>query len=249
MKYRTNKMYKIIDILYKTTYKFYDLIIVQSNDMKDDLINKYNILDRKIKKITNLVDFDLIKKSLEEKEMEKNEELNLLFKEDKIYGISMGRLTEQKGFDILIERIKNVKKNNIMVYILGEGEEKENLENKIREYKLENMIKILPFDINPYKYLNKCHFYILPSRVEGFPNSLIEALGCGLPAIANNCLGGVNEIVIPNFNGEILDFNKDIDLGEKINKILRYKKDMIRQDILMKYNKEKILKEYMEVFN
>lgn len=247
MKSKTNKIYKIIDLLYKFTYKFYDLIIVQSNDMMDDLIVNYKIPNEKIRKINNLVDFNLINNSLYVQDDEKK--LNFLFKEDRIYGISMGRLTNQKGFDLLIERIRKIKSENIMIYILGEGEEKENLEEKIKKYKLADKINILPFDTNPYKYLNKSDFFIFPSRVEGFPNALIEALGCGLPAIVNNCLGGINEIIIPNFNGKILDFNQNIDLEKNILEILKYDRKKIKRNIEIKYNKEKILKEYIKCFN
>lgn len=246
MKSKTNKIYKLIDLLYKFTYKFYDLIIVQSNDMKNDLIINYKIPSKKIRKINNLVDFDLINNSLYIQNDEKK--LNFLFKENRIYGISMGRLTNQKGFDLLIEKMRKIKSQNIIIYILGEGEEKENLEEKIKKYKLADKIKILPFDANPYKYLNKSDFFIFPSRVEGFPNALIEALGCGLPAIASNCLGGINEIIISGFNGEILDFNQDIELENVITKILNYNKEKIQKDIEVRFNKEKILEEYMGVF-
>lgn len=246
IKSKTNKIYKGIDLLYKFTYRFYDLIIVQSNDMENDLVLNYKIPSKKIKKINNLVDFSLINNSLD---AIKDKKIDELFKEDKIYGISMGRLTKQKGFDLLLEKIKGIKSKNIKIYILGEGEEKENLEEKIKKYKLADKIDILPFDANPYKYLNKSDFFIFPSRVEGFPNALIEALGCGLPAIVNNCLGGINEIIIPNFNGKILDFNQNIDLEKNILEILKYDRKKIKRDIEIKFNKEKILKEYMKCFN
>lgn len=246
IKSKTNKIYKIIDLLYKFTYKFYDLIIVQSDDMKNDLVLNYKISIKKIKKINNLVDFDLINNSLDDI---KDKKIDELFRENKIYGISMGRLTNQKGFDLLIEKVKEMKSSNIKIYILGEGEEKESLEKKIKKYNLEHKIQILPFDSNPYKYLNKSNFFIFSSRVEGFPNALIEALGCGLPAIANNCLGGINEIIVPNFNGKILDFNQNIDLENNILEILKYDRKKIQKDIEIRFNKEKILKEYMKYFN
>ena len=111
IKSKTNKIYKIIDLLYKFTYKFYDLIIVQSNDMENDLILNYKISNKKIRKINNLVDFDLINNSLFIKDDEKK--LNSLFKENKIYGISMGRLTKQKGFE---SSFRKNKRNKISKY-------------------------------------------------------------------------------------------------------------------------------------
>lgn len=244
-KAKEKNIYKLIDVLYKITYKYYDLIIVQSDDMREDLEKKYKIPPNKIKKINNLVDFELINKSFNSKDKHFLE----LFKEKKIYGIAMGRLTEQKGFDLLIERLKEVKKINIKIFILGRGEEKENLNKKIKKYEIEEKIEILEFDSNPFKYLKKADFFLLPSRVEGFPNSLIEALGVGLPAIVNNCKGGIKEIIISGFNGEIVDFTqKDLDLEKEIIKILQYDRLKIKGDIVKRFDKKIILNEYLEEF-
>ncbi len=246
IKMEKNRIYKIIDKLYKFSYKFYDLIIVQSDDMKKDLEINYGIPIQKIKKISNLVDFDLIQKSL----APKDKKCEKFFEDkEKIYGITMGRLTKQKGFDLLIERVKEIKSLNVKIYILGEGEEKEKLNEKILEYGINDKIEILSFDKNPFKYLKKADFFIFPSRVEGFPNSLIEALGTGLPAIVNDCKGGINEIIISGFNGEVIDFNKvGNDLEINLNKILKYNKEKIREDIRKRFNKEIILNKYLNEF-
>lgn len=159
----------------------------------------------------------------------------------------MGRLTQQKGYDLLVEQLKGVDKN-IVIYILGNGELKDKLIEKIYKYKLENNIKILPFDRNPYKYLAKSDFFILPSRVEGFPNALIEALGCGVPAIVNNCKGGINEIIIEGVNGKILDFNQDVDIAKNIREVIKYNRNWIIKDTFNRFNKEIILKKYMQLF-
>lgn len=240
---KKKKIYLLINLFYKITYNFFDIIIVQSQDMKEDLKKNYNIAPHKLIVINNLIDSKLISTN---KKLDL-ESIELLYREKKIYGLAMGRLTQQKGYDLLVEQLKGVDKN-IVIYILGNGELKDKLIEKIYKYKLENNIKILPFDRNPYKYLAKSDFFILPSRVEGFPNALIEALGCGVPAIVNNCKGGINEIIIEGVNGKILDFNQDVDIAKNIREVIKYNRNWIIKDTFNRFNKEIILKKYMQLF-
>ena len=244
IKYKEKKIYILIDYLYKLSYKYYDLIIAQSDDMKNDLVKNYGILPSKIIKINNLIDLELMQNSLNENDKKVEE----LFSQKKIYGISVGRLTKQKGYHLLISKVNEIKKMDIKIYILGRGEEEKNLKDQIRELKLEDKIEILPYDNNPYKYLKKSDFFILPSIVEGFSNSLIEALGVGLPAIVNNCKGGINEIIIPEINGEVIDFNAEGKLEESILKVLSFNPVRIRVDALKKYDKNLILEQYRSIF-
>lgn len=244
LKKKEKKVYYIIDKLYKKTYKNYDIIIAQSDDMKKDLIQNYNINPKKIIMINNLVDEEKVNILCNLKD----EDVDNMFEEGKIYGIAVGRLTEQKGYDLLLERVVQLKDSDIVIYILGDGELKKDLENKIIELGIEKNIKLLSFKDNPYLYLKRANFYVLSSRVEGFPNSLLEALSCGLPAIVNNCKGGIREIIMPGINGEIIDFNdKNINFEKLIKKVIKYDNNQIKEDIFNRYNKKKILKKYIEV--
>ena len=66
--------------------------------------------------------------------------------------------------------------------------------NKIYEYKLNNYIKIINFKNNPYPYIRKSKFFILPSKIEGYPNVLLEAGALGKLIISNN-ISGAREII------------------------------------------------------
>lgn len=239
---KKKKIYKLVDVFYKTTYKLFDLIIAQSEDMKLDLQINYKIIPDKIVVINNLIDVELIKR-------QKNTDLNkikYLYQDKKIYGIAIGRLTEQKGYDLLLKRLKNIN-SDVVIYILGDGELKMDLLNKAKEYKLDKNFKILPFDTNPYKYLMNSHFFILSSRIEGFPNALIEALACGVPALVNNCKGGINEIIKDGFNGKIVDFNHEFNIMKEINNIIEYDRDSIMKDAIDRFSKDKILDQYINI--
>ncbi|MGO2335519.1 glycosyltransferase family 4 protein [Providencia sp.] len=121
--------------------------------------------------------------------------------------ISVGRLTEQKGFDLLIKAWFKVKAAypDWCLWIVGDGEEKENLENKIYKNNLSDVIKLIPFTSNIDSLYKNSNFYVMSSRFEGFPMVLLEACSYGLPIVSFNCLTGPSEII--NGNGILVKQN------------------------------------------
>jgi len=103
--------------------------------------------------------------------------------------LSVGRMSyKHKGFDILIKAFTLFCKSNKdwKLNIVGDGPEKENLEQLIKNCKMEERIKIFPFTQDIQKYYSEASVYILSSRWEGFPLVLMEALSFGLPIIASD---------------------------------------------------------------
>lgn len=225
--------------LLKIAYKNFNKIITQSRDMTEDLLKNIDISKEKIVEINNPADIDRIEKlSNENMEIELDKNCKNL--------LCVGRLAPQKGFDSIIEIISLINDENIKLYILGEGEEKESLLNLIEKLNLKKRVFLLGRKSNPYIYMKNADLFILSSRYEGFPNVLIEAGSCGLYSICNNCLGGVNEIILENINGNIVDFNNR-DLVSKIIEeklILNKSKRKIKDSIKNRYSLDKIIKKY-----
>ncbi|MBX3457670.1 MAG: glycosyltransferase family 4 protein [Candidatus Paracaedibacteraceae bacterium] len=127
--------------------------------------------------------------------------------------ICVGRLSLQKNHDWLIRVFEKVGflPPNTSLTIYGEGPERANLERLIRQLKLEDRIFLPGAVKNIQEKLAEADLFIFPSRYEGFPNALCEAMAVGLPVIASNCTGnidvvedGCNGLLFPIGNEEAL---------------------------------------------
>ena len=81
--------------------------------------------------------------------------------------------------------------------ILGEGPLEKYLKKLTSELDLSDEVQFLGFQNNPFKFMASSSIYVMPSLNEGFPNVLIEAMACGVPVIAADCLTGPREILAP----------------------------------------------------
>lgn len=239
-----NDLNIIVRVIHKLFYKFgikkHDIIIVQSNDMRDKLLEMDENLKNKMLVINNFVDSEEIENSLEDGIIDEK------FDKDKINLISTGRLCRQKGYDLLIKTIGKLNCDNIRLYVLGTGEEERNLKEIVNSLDLSKNVKLLGFKKNPYKYMKCADFFVSSSRVEGFPNAVLEACACGVPIIANNYLGGINEIIVPELNGEIIDITDEKAFKKALNK--KYNAKEIKENIRKRFDKKVIIKQYERLF-
>ncbi|HTP02656.1 MAG TPA: glycosyltransferase [Anaerolineales bacterium] len=110
--------------------------------------------------------------------------------------VSVGRLAPQKGFDVLIRAFSVLRQHRPMrLLILGEGDLRPSLEALIHELGLDADVCLQGFVQNPYPYMARASLFVLPSRWEGLPTVLIEALRLGTPIVATDCPGGTREIL------------------------------------------------------
>ena len=108
-----------------------------------------------------------------------------------------GRLHPKKGWDVLMRAFAQVREHvaDARLEIVGEGPERSNLEAVARELGIEDACSMPGFSSDPLGRIDACDIYALPSRWEGLPNSLLEALAVGAPAVAADCDTGPDEII------------------------------------------------------
>lgn len=110
--------------------------------------------------------------------------------------VAAGRLTSQKGFDILLHALAQViKVAPVRLAIFGEGPERAHLERLAKELGIASWVHMPGF--TPYlpAYLRQANLFVLSSRWEGLPTVLIEALAAGLPVVSTDCISGPREIL------------------------------------------------------
>ncbi len=110
--------------------------------------------------------------------------------------LGIGRLVSQKDFFTLIAAFAKVREiRPARLIILGEGEQRSQLQDFIQQFGLEQEVALPGFTENPYAYLSKAALFVLSSRFEGFGNVVAEALACGTPIVATDCPSGPAEIL------------------------------------------------------
>lgn len=229
-------------------YSKADQVITPSKGVKDGLVSMKICSSDKIQVIPNPVDMKLIES---QSRLPVNEILKNYDGADYILGV--GRLTEDKDFETLIDSYKLLLEKSdhkIKLIILGEGDLREKLEKRVKEYGLQKMVLMPGFVSNPYPVIKMARCFVLSSRSEGLPNALIQAVCLGTPVVSTDCLSGPREILENGKWGELVPV-QDIDkMSEAIIRVLNGK--VIPQETLIEYaaktyEKIKITDQYIRV--
>ncbi|HEI6850193.1 TPA: glycosyltransferase family 4 protein [Yersinia enterocolitica] len=132
---------------------------------------------------------------------------NTLTKKHSQKVLALGRLSYQKGFDLLLDVWAKVeeKNNNWDLIIAGDGEDKQLLLDKIKTLNLKN-VKLLPSTPHVCDLYDQSGIYVMTSRFEGFPMVLLEAKASGLPIVAYDCDTGPSELIMDNEDGYLVPF-------------------------------------------
>lgn len=196
---RFTKVYKLIGPAIKVLWKNADALVANSEGLKklaEDFCGKYPILV-----YPNGVDTEYFYPSKEKKNL--NHKIELLF---------ISRLIERKGLQFLIPKLKwlqEVSGKKIHLTIVGDGPYRATLESLVLDGDLTDMVSFEgQKDKNDLlEYYQKGDIFVFPSKKEGMPNAVLEAMACGLPIIMSPCQGS-KELI--EENGIIADYNLDL---------------------------------------
>ena len=230
-----------------------DKVICICEDMKNGVIKEIPELKEKLEVIYNPFDIEKIKiKSNDYSEIKDNEKKLL---EDN-YIIMVSRLDNvQKDFDTLIKAFKTVnqKRKDIKLYLLGEGPDREKIENMIKDEDLQEYIKLLGVKKNPYSWIKGSKLLVHSSRYEGFGLVLVEALILGKVVISSNCKVGPREILDNGKYGSLVEVGDYNSMAQEILELLQEnstKKEKYLSNIdesIERFDKKNIIKQIERV--
>ena len=206
---------------HKKAYSKFNEVICVSQTVKEGIEKKYNVKNARV--LYNPINREKILKLSKEK----IDDINL---SNKFKLISVGRLSEQKGYDRLLRVFKKLKNDviDIELILVGNGDKYNELNKYIVENKLEKDVTLLGFKENPYKYVRASDLFVCSSISEGFSLVIGEAMAVGVPVVSVDC-PGPNEILDYGKYGKLVN-NSEEDLYNGI-------KEMINDRVLYeKYN-------------
>ena len=175
-------------------------IVAQQEEMQEELVRMIPLKGEQVVTLHNVIDEETISKKLENVE-------NPFPNDGSLKYVWVGRINEKKGQDILVKALFFLRKNESRahVYFVGPYDEKsayyKQLLSLINEYQLNGYVHFVGYDTNPYRWVKYCDCFVLPSRLEGLPNALIEAQYIGRPCVASECIPMIKRIVAEGING------------------------------------------------
>ena len=206
--------------LIKKLYPYADKIILQTEEMKKEMIDYLKIDKQKLHVIFNPIDTESINRSLFDCQspLDKNY-TNYIF---------VGRIDYSKGLDILIPAFAKLaeKKTDCRLYIIGKisktNEYYKRLVNYISDLKLEDKVIWTDFTTNPYQYIKFADCLVLPSRVEGLPNVVLDAMYLKTPVVLTRSVPVIERLVPPS-RGIIVDVEDADTLAQAMYNVLNIK--------------------------
>lgn len=227
---------------------------LSTGTITDQYLKQYGAKKEKIVKypFTSLFDNEILVESLATQE-KSNIKKALGLKETKC-AVAVGQLIHRKGFDVLLKAWKNMPKE-MALYIIGDGEKKDELRDAIEKLSLEN-VKLIDFKAKKdlLQYYKAADLFILPTREDIWGLVINEAMACGLPVITTeNCIAGV-ELVGNGENGYIIPV-------ENVDLLYEYSLNILSDEQLQRrmacsslekikwYTFENMVKIHLECFN
>lgn len=201
----------------KGCYKKMDFIVFVSEGVRESFKESItNFNDSGVLYNTNETE-EIIEKSYEQL----NSDKLMLFNEDELKFCFIGKVLKNKGIYRLAQAHIQLRKAGYPVhtYILGQGEEIENIKQLILQHGYENSFTFLGYQTNPYKYIAKCDWFVCASYAEGFSTAATEALIVGKPVLTTR-VAGMEEMLGSNNEYGIIVENDDRTLYEGMRNIL-----------------------------
>ena len=204
----------------KEKFRDYKHIVVICDDMKKELEEMYPESSSKGVRIYNPMNFQEIYKKIEDKSDLSRADLELL--KNKFF-VAVSRLVPGKNRIELVEVYANLKAKGVeeKLYILGDGPDRINIENKIKELNLEKDVVLLGERKNPFPFMKAAKMFLHTSMGEGLPTVFVEAMLCDTIVVAYDCPTGPREILSDGKAGGLIPLGDKLEFENKVIEILK----------------------------
>ena len=239
MNSKANVFSKSIDIQREYGAKLANKVVTLTNEDKLNYISKFNLKENKVVDIHNWFEPHIVTDCSKDKKL-----------------VTVGRFDSQKGYDYLVQVAKKVlsEKSDWTWEIYGSGnqDEVEKIRDLIKENNLQDKLLIKGLEKNQDLIYGDKGIYVMTSRYEGLPLVLLEAQQYNLPIVSFRCPTGPGEIVEDGVNGYLVECYDTDKLSEKLlelmgNEALRQSFSEHAKDNMDKFDKDKILKQWLEL--
>jgi glycosyltransferase involved in cell wall biosynthesis len=179
-------------LLYRLLYRRADMVICQSAAMARDLSHELGVEQTRLAVLPNPIDVDAIRDAVQQIDQGSS-----WWSGAGPHLLAVGRLSTEKGFDLLLEALHSVREcfPAIDLTIVGEGREEARLKAQCHELGLASAVRFAGFIDRPATLFPGASAFVLSSRQEGMPNALLEAAAGGLPLVALPASGGITELL------------------------------------------------------
>lgn len=210
--------------VHERAFPKYDVIAVEHEDIEQLLGQWYPAAKKKIIVVENHINQEIL--HLQSKAYDVN------LPKNKTIICSCGRFAKVKGFDLAVEAAKCLKEKNenFIWYLIGDGPERERVENLVQKYNLEDVVIFLGMQKNPYPYISKCDIFVQPSYEEALSIAMLEAKMFNKAIVSTKTVGGIS-MIEHNRNGVLVEINATA-MAEGIESLIK------NSDLMHKIHKE-----------
>ncbi len=203
-------------------------------------------------------DMSFLEKNIARKKIFEHSSLskgNILFpKKDTFWVGTIGELHKNKGHMYALEAIRLLReKVHILFFIIGEGEEKATIQEKIIELQLENTVILLGKRTDAVALLPAFDVFLFPSVKEGLPYTILEAGVAGLPVISS-AVGGITEIITDMESGILVRPKNSEEIVKAFDFLISHQKEMkhfgkkLHTNVVKNFSLKKMLRETLSVY-
>ncbi|WP_448374707.1 glycosyltransferase family 4 protein [Fervidobacterium sp.] len=222
----------IVKNIYQFFLRRYEKIIGVSSSTADSLKKVFPLLADKICYITNGIDTEVFNINYDKTSIR----LKLDFPKEGVVALSVGRLTKLKNHAFLIRLAKEIDRRDFYIYIVGDGDEYQTLQEEISREKLEGRVKLIGFvpqELLPL-YYKASDLFIYPSLHEGFGLVVLEAMASGLPTVIFDSI-------------YVKEFGDNICIAKSEQEFVEYTRILVNDELRRRQVGEAVMKDAKEL--